>query len=153
MEVSQVVESHPASRPLYQWRIIRLHTHRQLLRCLKRVQLLMICVADRLSWNKKKRSWPERNRRCSEQCRDKVSIRSMQAFILYRSKIVRRFLPLTLTFVLVRQNNFPPLPSQCCIQPCFYQDFNVDIPLEFQRIVKIGYYLWMGWQLSLFDFL
>ena len=46
--------------------------------------------------------------------------------------------------VLVRRNNFPPLPEKCCVQPCFYQDFAVDIPLEFQRIVKIVYYLWIG---------
>ncbi|XP_066992827.1 secretory carrier-associated membrane protein 1 [Anabrus simplex] len=42
-----------------------------------------------------------------------------------------------------RRNNWPPLPEQCCFQPCFYQDFNVDIPLEFQKIVRYLYYLWM----------
>ncbi len=42
-----------------------------------------------------------------------------------------------------RRNNFPPLPEKCCVQPCFYQDFAVDIPLEFQRIVKMVYYLWL----------
>lgn len=44
----------------------------------------------------------------------------------------------------VRQNNWPPMPSFCPIQPCFYQDINVDIPFEFQKIVKNMYYLWLA---------
>jgi len=46
-------------------------------------------------------------------------------------------------FPNARQNNFPPLPSFFPVQPCFYQDFAVDIPLEFQRIVKMIYYIWL----------
>ncbi|XP_018334053.1 secretory carrier-associated membrane protein 1 [Agrilus planipennis] len=42
-----------------------------------------------------------------------------------------------------RRNNWPPLPEQCCFQPCFYQDIQVDIALEFQKIVRHLYYLWI----------
>ncbi|CAG5134490.1 unnamed protein product [Candidula unifasciata] len=41
-----------------------------------------------------------------------------------------------------RENNWPPLPKWCPVGSCFYQDFSVDIPLEFQRIVKFAYILW-----------
>lgn len=44
-----------------------------------------------------------------------------------------------------RRNNFPPFPDRCPIQPCFYQDFTVDIPAEFQKITKMVYYLWIGY--------
>ncbi|XP_069138317.1 secretory carrier-associated membrane protein 1-like isoform X2 [Argopecten irradians] len=49
-----------------------------------------------------------------------------------------------------RQNNWPPLPTCCPVGPCFYQDFSVDIPLEFQRTVKLVYYLWMFYCITLF---
>ncbi|XP_010794498.1 secretory carrier-associated membrane protein 1 [Notothenia coriiceps] len=42
-----------------------------------------------------------------------------------------------------RKNNWPPLPEKFPVGPCFYQDITVDIPVEFQKTVKIMYYLWM----------
>ncbi|KAJ8983535.1 hypothetical protein NQ317_012026 [Molorchus minor] len=39
----------------------------------------------------------------------------------------------------VRRNNWPPLPEYCCFQPCFYQDIQVDIPLEFQKISMVSF--------------
>lgn len=42
-----------------------------------------------------------------------------------------------------RRNNWPPLPEKFPVAPCFYHDITVDIPVEFQKTVKIMYYLWM----------
>ena len=47
-------------------------------------------------------------------------------------------------YVLVgRKNNWPPLPERFPVGPCFYHDITVDIPVDFQKTVKIIYYLWM----------
>lgn len=45
----------------------------------------------------------------------------------------------------VRVNNFPPLPSWFCVKPCFHQDINVDIPAEFQKLIKYHFYLWIAY--------
>lgn len=45
--------------------------------------------------------------------------------------------------IVGRKNNWPPLPERFPVAPCFYHDITVDIPVEFQKTVKIMYYLWM----------
>lgn len=42
----------------------------------------------------------------------------------------------------VRRNNWPPLPENCCWQPCFYLDINIEIQPDFQAIVTQLYNLW-----------
>uniref|UniRef100_A0A673AGA0 Secretory carrier-associated membrane protein n=1 Tax=Sphaeramia orbicularis TaxID=375764 RepID=A0A673AGA0_9TELE len=48
------------------------------------------------------------------------------------------------------ENNWPPLPKSFPIKPCFYQDFSEEIPLEYQRVCKMMYYLWMFHCVTLF---
>lgn len=40
-------------------------------------------------------------------------------------------------------NNFPPLPKWFPIKPCFYQNINAEIPVNFQKWVRYLYYLWI----------
>lgn len=49
-----------------------------------------------------------------------------------------------------KENNWPPLPKFFPIKPCFYQDFEEEIPPEFQRVCKMMYYLWMYHCVTLF---
>ncbi|KRY84520.1 Secretory carrier-associated membrane protein 1, partial [Trichinella pseudospiralis] len=48
-----------------------------------------------------------------------------------------------------RNKNWPPLPSWFPLQPCFYHDISVDIPQQYQRIVRMGYNLWLIYVLTL----
>ncbi|XP_029353631.1 secretory carrier membrane protein 2, like isoform X3 [Echeneis naucrates] len=49
-----------------------------------------------------------------------------------------------------KENNWPPLPSFSPVRPCFYQDFEEEIPEEYRRICKRMYYLWMFHSATLF---
>ncbi|XP_025327930.1 secretory carrier-associated membrane protein 2 isoform X3 [Canis lupus dingo] len=61
-----------------------------------------------------------------------------------------RELQSTVASLHVRENNWPPLPFWCPVKPCFYQDFSVEIPADYQRICKMLYYLWMLHSVTLF---
>ena len=54
-------------------------------------------------------------------------------------------------YAISRTNNWPPLPSWCPIGPCFFQDFDLDIPSEFRRTVKMLYYLWIFYVMITFN--
>ncbi|XP_028294903.1 secretory carrier membrane protein 2, like [Gouania willdenowi] len=49
-----------------------------------------------------------------------------------------------------KENNWPPLPKCCPIKPCYYQDFDEEIPPDFRKICKRMYYLWMFHSATLF---
>ncbi|OAD61089.1 Secretory carrier-associated membrane protein 1 [Eufriesea mexicana] len=40
-------------------------------------------------------------------------------------------------------NNWPPLPDKCCFQPCFQQDIDMEIHINFQKVVRQLYHLWI----------
>lgn len=44
-----------------------------------------------------------------------------------------------------QEKNFPPTPRWFPkpLQPCFYQDINREIPVEFQKWVRLLFYLWL----------
>lgn len=46
-------------------------------------------------------------------------------------------------------HNWPPLPSFIPIQPCFYQDIDVEIPSQFQETVRLVYYVFLVYSLAL----
>ncbi|KJH52935.1 SCAMP family protein [Dictyocaulus viviparus] len=48
-----------------------------------------------------------------------------------------------------RPHNWPPLPSFIPIEPCFYQDIEVEIPVQFQKTVTVVYYVFLMYVLAL----
>ncbi|XGW21403.1 hypothetical protein V3C99_004398 [Haemonchus contortus] len=46
-------------------------------------------------------------------------------------------------------HNWPPLPSFIPIEPCFYQDIEVEIPVQFQKTVTVVYYVFLIYVLAL----
>ncbi|XP_019523488.1 PREDICTED: secretory carrier-associated membrane protein 5 isoform X2 [Hipposideros armiger] len=50
---------------------------------------------------------------------------------------------LTGAIMAEKVNNFPPLPKFIPLKPCFYQDFEADIPPQHLSMTKRLYYLWM----------
>lgn len=48
-----------------------------------------------------------------------------------------------------RPNNFPPLPKFIPLKPCFYQNFDEDIPVDHRTLVRRIYHLWLFYCLTL----
>merc|ERR1711988_799289 len=80
----------------------------------------------------------------SGKSRQQEELDQREAEILRREQALREQ-----TRTSQRENNFPPLPDKFCVKPCFYQDFDIDIPVEFQIFVKSIYYLWLGYVILL----
>ncbi|KAF8365766.1 scm-1 [Pristionchus pacificus] len=49
-----------------------------------------------------------------------------------------------------RLHNWPPLPTFIPIEPCFYQDIEVEIPAQFQKTVTLVYHAFLVYVLALF---
>uniref|UniRef100_A0A914LTF4 Secretory carrier-associated membrane protein n=3 Tax=Meloidogyne TaxID=189290 RepID=A0A914LTF4_MELIC len=46
-------------------------------------------------------------------------------------------------------HNWPPLPKIIPLEPCFYQDIDVEIPAQFQETVRLVYYVYLIYVLAL----
>ena len=47
-------------------------------------------------------------------------------------------------FLVPKENNFPPFPKCCKINPCFYHDISMEIPIEWQKTCRMLFYVWQG---------
>ncbi|CAB3407949.1 unnamed protein product [Caenorhabditis bovis] len=48
-----------------------------------------------------------------------------------------------------RPHNWPPIPAFIPAEPCFYQDIEVEIPVQFQKTVTFVYYVFLLYVLAL----
>uniref|UniRef100_A0A7E4V4U3 Secretory carrier-associated membrane protein n=1 Tax=Panagrellus redivivus TaxID=6233 RepID=A0A7E4V4U3_PANRE len=48
-----------------------------------------------------------------------------------------------------QSHNWPPIPAIVPIEPCFYQDVDVEIPVQFQETVKMVYYVYLVYVFAL----
>ncbi|KAI1724834.1 SCAMP family domain-containing protein [Ditylenchus destructor] len=46
-------------------------------------------------------------------------------------------------------HNWPPVPAFIPVEPCFYQDIDVEIPVQFQETVRLVYYVYLTYVLAL----
>ncbi|KAI1715366.1 SCAMP family domain-containing protein [Ditylenchus destructor] len=46
-------------------------------------------------------------------------------------------------------HNWPPVPTFIPVEPCFYQDIDVEIPVQFQETVRLVYYVYLTYVLAL----
>ena len=46
-------------------------------------------------------------------------------------------------------HNWPPIPAYLPVEPCFYQDIDVEIPVQFQETVRLVYYVYLVYVMAL----
>lgn len=102
--------------------------------------LRLSCWGGRRSWRKKQQSWTV-GRESYSPTGQQVSQPTVVGFVVVSPQSRQSFPRFLLR--AGRKNNWPPLPEKFPVGPCFYHDISVDIPVEFQKTVKIMYNLWM----------
>lgn len=94
-------------------------------------------IEGKLNWIEEKKNYVMLQSMVSISFSKKINVHTIKLFVEIITIIMLA------TFFLVRQNNWPPLPKGFCYQPCFYLDISVEIPPDFQHVVRQLYYLWL----------
>lgn len=97
---------------------------------------------SRRSWRGRQLSWSGRSRRCRTEAEHQTPAVSSRAAVRPNA-LLRSFIHSKFCLPSVRENNWPPLPKFSPVKPCFYQDFEEEIPEDYRRICRRMYYLWM----------